>query len=196
MTGDDTASFLYLSLLGVAILGYFIASGRQRMGKTLRQLVLWGLIFVGVAAVAAMWPDLRERIAPRQTFTASDGSGGSLSVPQGVDGHYRVRMAVNGVPVDFIVDTGASDLVLSERDARRVGIDPDGLAYLGRAQTANGTVPMARVRLDEVSLGGIEDRDVGASVNGGDMDVSLLGMSYLSRFGRIGIEDGRLELER
>lgn len=196
MTGDSFASLLYLVLLGAAILGYFIAAGRQRMGKTLRQLAMWGLIFLGVIAVAGLWPDLRDQIAPRQAFTATGEGRGTLTVPQGFDGHYRVRMEVNGTPVDFIVDTGATDLVLSQQDARRIGIDPDRLAYLSEARTANGTVPMARVRLDRVALGGLVDRDVGASVNGGDMSGSLLGMSYLSRFGRIAIEDGTLTLER
>ncbi len=196
MTGDSIASLLYLSLLGAAILGYFIASGRQRMGKTLRQLAMWGLIFMGVIAVAGLWPELRQQIVPGQSFTATGEGGGTMTVPQGMDGHYRLTLEVNGTPVDFVVDTGATDLVLSEGDARRVGIDPDGLAYLSRAQTANGTVPMARVRLDEVRLGGLVDRDVGASVNGGEMRGSLLGMSYLSRFGRIAIENGELTLER
>ena len=56
--------------------------------------------------------------------------------------------------------------------AEQCGIDPDGLAYLGRAQTANGTVPMARVRLDTVSLGETIERNVPASVNGGEMSGS------------------------
>ncbi len=196
MTGDDAANLLYLSLLGAAIFGYFVAAGRQRMGKTLRQLAMWGLIFVGVIAVAGLWPSLRDQIVPSQSFNATGDGAGILHVPQGFDGHYRVRLEVNGRPLDFVVDTGATDLVLSRQDARRVGIDPDGLAYLDRAQTANGTVPMARVRLDRVSLGGIEDRGVPASVNGGEMPGSLLGMSYLSRFGRIAIENGELTLER
>ncbi len=192
MTGDSIASIAYLSLLAVAILGYFVAAGRRELGTTLRNLAMWGLIFVGAVAVAGLWPQLRDQVAPRQSLTAT----GSLSVPQSFDGHYRVRLDVNGKPVDFIIDTGASDLVLSREDARRVGIDPDRLAYLGRAQTANGTVGMARVTLDQVALGDAVDRNVAASVSDGEMPGSLLGMSYLSRFGRIEIENGRLLLTR
>ena len=103
---------------------------------------------------------------------------------------------MNGTPVRFVIDTGASDMVLSNADARAVGLDTDRLAYLGRAQTANGTVPIARVTLDSVALGDVTDRNVGASVNGGEMFGSLLGMSYLERFGRIEIANGRLILER
>jgi len=190
MTGDSVASILYLSLLGLAIFGYFIAANRQNMGTALRQLALWGLIFLGAIAVAGLWPQIRGTVAPRQSMTAT----GSLQVPQSGDGHYRVTLDVNGQPVRFVVDTGASDMVLSQQDARAVGINPDTLAYLGTAYTANGTVPMARVVLDSVAFGPAVERDVGASVNGGDMFGSLLGMSYLSRFGKISIENGVLTL--
>ncbi len=192
MTADSIASLIYLTLLGLAILGWFVTAGRRNMGKTLQQFALWGLIFMGAIAVAGLWPQLRDQIAPQQSFTAT----GSLSVPQSFDGHYRVTLDINDVPVDFIVDTGASDLVLSRQDARRVGIDPDRLAYLGRARTANGMVGMAGVRLDSVALGEAVDRNVPASVSDGEMPGSLLGMSYLSRFGRIEIENGRLLLTR
>lgn len=192
MAGNDTASLIYLVLLGTAILGYFIAANRQGLGTTLRQLALWGLIFLGVIAAAGLWPSIRDQVAPRQSYTST----GSLEVPRGFDGHYHVTLGINGEPISFVVDTGASDIVLSQQDARRVGIDPDSLAYLGRAQTANGTVPLAQVSLDEVSLGEEIERGVPASVNGGEMNGSLLGMSYLSRFGRISIEDETLTLTR
>lgn len=192
MAGNDTASLIYLVLLGTAIFGYFIAANRQGLGTTMRQLALWALIFLGVIAAAGLWPSIRDEVAPRQSFTST----GSLEIPRGFDGHYHVTLGINGEPISFVVDTGASDIVLSQQDARRAGIEPDSLAYLGRAQTANGTVPLARVSLDQVSLGEEIERSVPASVNGGEMNGSLLGMSYLSRFGRISIENDVLTLTR
>ena len=192
MAGNDTASLIYLILLGTAIFGYFIAANRQGLGTTMRQLALWALIFLGVIAAAGLWPSIRDEVVPRQSYTST----GSLEVPRGRDGHYHVTLGINGEPISFVVDTGASDIVLSQHDARRAGIEPDSLAYLGRAQTANGTVPLARVSLDQVSLGEEVERSVPASVNGGEMNGSLLGMSYLSRFGRISIENDILTLTR
>jgi aspartyl protease family protein len=113
-----------------------------------------------------------------------------------MNGHYYLEAQVNGVPVTFTVDTGATDLVLSREDARRAGIDPDDLAYLGAADTANGTVRTARVTLEQVALEGIVDRDVRAVVTDGDLDASLLGLSYLHLFSRIEIADGALVLTR
>ena len=192
MTGDDIGSLIYLVLLGCVIGGYFFTQSRRDLGKTAQQAAIWGLIFVGVIAVAGLWDDVQNNVAPRQNVAVD----GTVTVPRGFDGHYHIVLGIEGVPVEFIVDTGATDLVLSRADAARVGIDVDGLAWLGEAQTANGRVPLAQVFLDEVNLGEMVDRGVRASVNGGDMDGSLLGMSYLQRFGRIEIVDDRLILER
>jgi aspartyl protease family protein len=193
MTGDDIGRIVYLVLLGAAVGGWFLVTNRESLGKTAQQAAIWGLIFLGVIAVAGLWDDIRNDVAPRQSIVSG---GARIEVPRSFDGHYHLSLEVNGTPVRFVVDTGATDMVLSRDAARAVGIDPDRLAYLGRADTANGTVPIARVTLDTVTLGGITDRNVGASVNGGEMFGSLLGMSYLSRFGRIEIADGRLVLER
>jgi aspartyl protease family protein len=71
----------------------------------------------------------------------------------------------------------------------------DSLAFLGRASTANGTVKTATTVLDEVVLGDRVDHDVRASVNGGEMFGSLLGMSYLNQFSEISIRGDRLILK-
>jgi len=103
---------------------------------------------------------------------------------------------VNDVPVEFVVDTGASQIVLSQTDAARVGIDPASLRYLGLANTANGQVRTAPVWLDRVSLDDLQDFDVPAVVNDGQMDGSLLGMTYIDSFDTIQIRDGELILQR
>ena len=95
-----------------------------------------------------------------------------------------------------MVDTGATEMVLNIDDARRAGIDVDNLAYLGRANTANGVVRTASVQLETVELGSVLDRNFPASVNGGQMDGSLLGMTYLSRFDTLEIKDRELVLTR
>ncbi|RVV98943.1 TIGR02281 family clan AA aspartic protease [Mesobaculum littorinae] len=194
MTGDDYGRIAYLVLLLLVLGGYFVVASRDRMGKTLQQAAIWGLIFVGVVAVAGLWSDIRDTVAPRQSYVGE--AGRIVEVPRAPDGHYYLTLGINDAAVDFVIDTGASDMVLTRRDAERAGIDPDELAYLGRAQTANGVVPIAQVMLDRVTLGPLSDANVTASVNGGEMGMSLLGMSYLQRFGRIEIAENRLVLER
>ena len=86
--------------------------------------------------------------------------------------------------------------MLTQKDADRVGLATDALTYLGRANTANGEVRTAFVKLDQITLGTVTDRDVAAVVNQGTMEQSLLGMGYLQRWGRIEISGGQLILTR
>ena len=189
----DAGHLVYLSILGIAVVGWVIAENRYSLGRTIRVGLAWAFIFHGVVAAYGLWGDIRDDVAPRQTVFQTEAR---VEVPRAFDGHYYLTLDLNGVPVDFVVDTGATDMVLTRADAARIGLDPDALAYTGVAGTANGQVRTARVRLDEVSLGGILDRNLPASVNEGVMDTSLLGMSYLQRFNRLEIANGRLVLER
>ena len=182
---------LYLSLLAAVLAGYVLVDYRKRLGQAAQHAVLWGLIFVGAIAVVGLWEDIRDDVAPRQAYV-----DGRVEVPRGPGGHYDATLEVNGTPVRFVVDTGATDMVLSHADAERAGIDLDDLIYVGQAFTANGPVNVANVTLDEVRLGDFVDHDVRASVTDGDLGGSLLGMRYLERFGRITIEGNRLVLER
>jgi aspartyl protease family protein len=193
MTGDDYGRLIYLVLLGAAVGGYFLAEGRQQAGKRLRQAAVWGFLFLGVIAAYGLWGDIRSTVAPRQAVI--DG-GARIELPRRPDGHFHLVAEVNGSPVEFVVDTGATGIVLTQDDARRVGLDPTSLRFTEIAVTANGEVAIAPVRLDEVRLGDHVDTRVRAAVNGGELFQSLLGMSYLSRFERIEIAGDRLILTR
>lgn len=190
--GEDFGRAAYLVLLLIAIGGFLLVELRARPGKTLRQAAAWGLIFLGAIALAGLWGDIRNTLAPQARML----DGGRIEVPMGNDGHFHLTAQVNGTPVSFIIDTGASSIALGPADAARVGIDPDRLAYAGEARTANGTVGTAAVTLDSVTLGEIHDTGVPAMVLQSDLDQSLMGMSYLSRFARVSIQQNRLILER
>ena len=99
---------------------------------------------------------------------------------------------VNGSPITFLVDTGASDIVLTLADARRLGFIPGNLDFSEQYQTANGEVRGAPVRLRELRIGQYSLYDLEASVNEGPMTVSLLGMSFLEQLRGYQVEDGRL----
>lgn len=193
MTGDNIASLIYLVLLGCAVGGWLLTSGRDSIGKTLQMAMIWGFIFLGVVAGYGLWNDVQRQTTGGQMLQLGSGQ---ISVPRQSDGHYYLNLALNGETVRFVVDTGASDMVLSIDDARRIGLDPDSLNFIGTANTANGQVRTAPVRLNTVRLGDITDTDVYASVNGGEMDGSLLGMGYLEKWGRIEISGGELRLTR
>ncbi len=188
----DTTRLVYLVILGSAIGLWFFVQSRESLGKLAQYAAIWGLIFLGAVAVVGLWGDIRQTVQPRQSVMAE----GRIELPRAPDGHYYLTAEVNGVPLRFVVDTGASQIVLSQQDAGRAGIDTASLVYTGRAVTANGTVRTAPVRLDRVEVGPIRDTNVRAVVNGGEMAGSLLGMAYLQRFSRVEITGGKLVLER
>jgi len=162
MNGDETAQLIYLVVLGCAIGGYALMAGRLNVSKMLRLGLLWGLIFLGVIAGYGLWQDVADDLMPRQTVFAEDAR---VEVPRSDDGHYYLVLEANGVPINFVVDTGATDIVLTKEDAERIGIDLDTLIFSGRALTANGEVRSARVRLETLNLGNIQDQNVRASVS-------------------------------
>jgi aspartyl protease family protein len=192
MDADQIANVGYLSLLGAALVGSYIAANKNNLGRVAQQATIWGLIFVGVIAAVGLWGDISRDVTNRQIMV----NASTVEVPRSRDGHYYLTLKINGAPVDFVVDTGATQVVLSQDDARRIGIEPDALVYLGTANTANGTVRTASVSLDTVTLGEITDLGVRATVNGGQMDGSLLGMSYLGLYSRLAIESDVLILTR
>lgn len=111
------------------------------------------------------------------------GSAGPASVTLAADtrGHFLVEGQVNGAPVRFLVDTGATMISLPLADARRLGIDTSK-AQRGTAMTANGPTQVYRVKLDTVRVGGLVLYNVDALVHEGPgLEVALLGMSFLSR---------------
>jgi aspartyl protease family protein len=95
-------------------------------------------------------------------------------------GHFVTQGAINGNPVRFLVDTGATSIALPGRDAERLGIDYRKGAR-GMSQTANGPVAVYRVVFDSVRLGGIELRMVEGVVIEQGLDIALLGMTFLNR---------------
>ena len=194
MSGDSLASLGYLALLLLALGGAYLASHRQSVGKSLQMALVWGMIFMGCMAIYGLWGDInRDYDRKSLPITQQDGA---IVLPRAPDGHYYVTIEVNGTEIDFMVDTGASDVVLSRADAARIGFDLDRLAFLGSARTANGVVPIAYGRLKTIRLGPYLDQAISVSINGGEMDKSLLGMSYLGRFERIEITQDQLILKR
>ena len=117
---------------------------------------------------------------------------GNVVLEKQRDGHFHATVVINGAPIDTLVDTGATLTVLTPEDAKRAGFDRDRLQFTGQARTANGLVATAPIRLDRVALGPFEERNVRAVVNGGNLDKSLLGMEFLSRFGRLEITRDKL----
>ncbi|MBT2131046.1 retropepsin-like aspartic protease family protein [Aliiroseovarius lamellibrachiae] len=193
MTSDMIGQMAYLALLLVAVAGYFISENRFSLGQTLRHALIWIFIFVGALAVVGLWQNVKNDISPRQTYMSETGQ---ITLPRAYDGHFYAQLMLNGKPVDFVIDTGASNVVLTKKDAERAGIDLSALRFFGRAMTANGQTRTAPARIARVEIEDIMDFNLEVWVNEGEMSQSLLGNTYLQRFTKIEIGQKEMILTR
>ena len=176
-----------------------IVHWRTRPGLAIGQAALWlaigGLIFAGYSfrhQAAGVWNRLAGELLPHRGVQRADGS---ITFAARKGGHFVVEADVDGVAVRFLVDTGASHVILSAGDARRLGYEVAALRYTRAYRTAGGIVFGAPVVLGAVTIGPIRIDGVQASVGGGAMGRSLLGMSFLNRLAGYRVAGGRLTLQ-
>ncbi|SDP00691.1 aspartyl protease family protein [Phyllobacterium sp. YR620] len=202
MANDDFARFAYMGIWGIVLASALLGSG-IRLGHFLRSMAIWIVIILALVAGYQYRYELQDvghritaGLIPGSPISNRDANGLiTVTLAKSESGHFEVRGEVNGATVPFMVDTGASSIVLSAGDARRAGLDPDKLAYATSVLTANGMAKAANVTLDEVKIGAIERRNVRAMViQDGRMDGSLLGMNFLNSLSGFSMRGDRLVL--
>ena len=146
-----------------------------------------GVKLVSVGADSAVVEIAGKRVAlrlgesPASLGERGQASSGRISLPADGGGHFMGSGSINGRPVQFLVDTGASTVALSVADAERIGLAfREGPSV--RVGTANGLAQGWRVKLASVRIGDVEVYDVDAIVTPQGMPFVLLGNSYLNRF--------------
>lgn len=171
----------------------------------MRSIVVIAVLALGLGVLAPRYlANLGPASAPaapqaRQPASApaADPRSRSIVVARNAQGHFDVDGRVNGRRIDFVIDTGASVVALTARDAARLGIRPAPNAFTADVKTANGTVRAAPAQLDVVEIGGLQLRDVTALVLPNEaLTDNLLGLSFLSRLHRFEYSDGKLVLEQ
>ena len=163
------------------------------------RLILFTIAVSSAVIWAMPWLLHQEPFAPpagRSPVLDDGGSTGWNSIAiDGGGGQFVARAAVNGVDVDFLIDSGASFVVLAPQDARRIGFRQGQLRFTGSAETANGRVRLAPVILRELRIGQLSRRGLPAVVNEAPMAISLLGMSFLRSLQGWEVRGERLLLE-
>ena len=197
---SDWIQLVKLSAILVVVSSGVLVLRRVPLGETLRNLAIWGLIG-GVLLIGYAYRDDFSGIANRlggelMPSRAVEVGDGVVELRAAAGGHFVVTAQVNGQPVDFLVDTGASDVVLSPADAARLGYFPENLSFTRQYTTANGIGRGAPVRLDSLAIGPIAYADVPASVNEAPMSESLLGMTFLRRLESYEVRGDTLILRR
>lgn len=198
---DDpaTGSRIIQGIVLVAVIAAGLVHGRRvgfkgAVGAASAWLAIGAVLVLGYS-YRFEFQDAWHRIAGEVVPDAAQRSGArSLAVRRADDGHFYIRAEVNGTPIRFLVDTGATTTVLGPRDAARVGMNVGGLAFTQSFRTANGMVRGAPVRLKTLAIGPLTFRDVRASVNEVPRGAPLLGISTLRLFKSWRVENDRLTL--
>jgi aspartyl protease family protein len=194
----DTASLIRMVAILAVISSGLLFIRQVNLKQTFRNILMWVGI-MGVLALGFAYQEplrdaaLRLRSGLIPGYPVQTGAR-EMAISESEGGHYLVYGTVNGVRVRFLIDTGASDIVLSPSDARRVGLDLTLLNFDHRYETANGVGKGALTRIRDLAVGDARFSDVAVSVNQADMNASLLGMAFLRRFKSFGFSQGRLTL--
>ena len=198
MNEDQAMSLVHSIILLVFLSGGLIFHFKDRPANSLKYAAIWLVIILTLVMLYSYrydFYDIKDRLvatlSPASAVTAEDGS---ISFRVSQDGHYYINTQVNGENVRFMVDTGASDIVLDQTTAKKIGINLDDLQYTKTYNTANGTVRGAAVTLKTIQMGDYILNDIRASVNEADMEQPLLGMSFLEKLEGYEVKRGILTL--
>ena len=193
MSEQGYMNFVYLSVLILFFILRFATQPVSQWMHNLRMLSAWGIIAVLLLLAYSFADELKMRLN-RELFPSDIiAMGDELWIKKNANGHFHIKILVNGKEVEFLVDTGATGVLLSREDAGRVGLNVEALEYVYRTETANGIALVAKANAD-LAIGSIILRDMSVSVSKVD-GTSLLGMSILGRFGSIRIEGDDLYLK-
>jgi aspartyl protease family protein len=179
--------------------GTLLHALRENARLVVQALLFWTAAFIGMMGLYAHRFELQgianrtlAAIVPGDAVTAR---GGEVIVGRAANGTFAVEGRVNEVPTRFIVDTGASAVVLTSETAAAAGIALASLDYSVAVSTANGRTQAAPVRLDAISIGGIRVTRVEALVSRpGALRANLLGMTYLEQLDSYEVRGDRLVL--
>jgi aspartyl protease family protein len=192
----------------LALIGTGVTLAMSRSGApALKQLLYWGAAGLATAVLLTYRAPLTSFVAALELPLATTAPGptpeagpgaepGTVSLKAEANGHFAADALVDGTHVFFIVDTGATDVVLKRSDAERLGIDLKALRYDASVRTHNGDTPIAFVELDEIVIGSIRVERVTAIVPMDEFTYSLLGMSFLRRLSGFSVDSDRLVMRQ
>jgi aspartyl protease family protein len=195
MNDGNAPNALYL-LLCILLVASSLIGLRLSTGKALRMGLAWIAIFgVGFALFAFRddFSSLGHRLKEEAVgATAVENPGGELRIPMQGDGHFWVDAVVNGAPVRFLIDSGASVTTISRQVADAAQIETG--IRVEMVETANGTVQMPKARAQELKVGSIRLNDFPVLISQQD-GLNVLGMNFLSSLDSWGVQGRTLVLQ-
>ncbi len=185
------ALFIFLPARMGDIVGGLMATMTIDPGMGIAQITPPQVICPGPAPAFVAMIESSAAKAPQSAAPSTEPQ----SIARAPDGLFYIDAVVNGAPIRFLIDTGATTIVLTKDDAQRAGVMPAPVAFDSTANTAGGDVAMARVELARMNVGNAIDFNVPAVVTRGNLGVSLLGASWLTQIGSLTITGDRMTLQ-
>lgn len=195
MNDGQAPNALYL-LLCIVLVASSLIGMRLTATKALKMLLAWIAIFGVAFALFAFRNDfsaLGQRLKDEAVGpVAIESAGGELRLPVQGDGHFWVDAEVNGTPVRFLVDSGASVTTISQDIADAAGIETG--MRVAMVETANGTVQMHKAQAESLKVGSIRLSDFPVLV-APQKGLNVLGMNFLSSLESWGVQGRTLVLQ-
>lgn len=198
MTEDQNLNLIF-AIGALVLVGSALFSRRIGLGEMLRSALAWVAIFA-VFIVAFTYKDelmgVWYRVAGELTGTSQQTIVGStLRIKQSADGHFWVNASVNGSPVLFLVDSGATTTAMNLKTARATGVEIDEDGFPSFVSTANGEVEVRRGRIQSLDLDLMATTDFPVIVAEEFGDTNVLGMNFLSAMKSWRVEGQEMVLE-
>ena len=191
-------SELLIAAVAAMLLGWVgaIVAKRSALGGILRMAssLALGVILITVVLQLSRFDPRFDVAVPQIGLPEQVVSGGETRIPLSPDGHFWVRAEVNGVPGNFMIDTGATLTAISEPLAERAGLEPRRGGIPIMLGTANGTVQAHVATVDSLTFGNVSASGTDAAVAESFGDFNVIGMNVLARLGSWRVEDNTLIL--
>jgi aspartyl protease family protein len=199
LSSGDFGSLAYQLALLIFLAAAVLTLFRERFAQAIISAVLWvvvGLLLVIGYSYRFELSDVGDRVLAELIPGHVVSHGRTVEVARTGAGDFAIAADVNGARVHMVLDTGASSVVLTQDDAKAAGLPIALLDYTVSIDTANGRTRAAPVTLDRLAVGGLEERAVEALVvQPGQLQTSLLGMSFLNRLQSWQVVGDRLVLK-
>jgi len=185
ISSQELAQIIFiLILIVVTVMGF--SNRKIALNQILKYLIIW----IGIALVAIIIYALRFNVSDIKDQVTTDlfpsrainKENRQLAISIAQDNHFYIILKINNKEVKFMIDTGASEVIIDKNLAREIGVDLQNLYYDKIFNTANGQVYGASINFEEVDISGVKFRNISASITESDLPVPLLGMSFLKKF--------------
>lgn len=196
MNEDQSLGLVY-AIGGLVLVGSSLLARRLPLKDTAKLALAWVAIFAAAFTLFALRDDfgaIWSKVRMAATGEAVE-AGGVVRIPIGEDGHFHVDATVNGRPVRFMVDSGATITAMSRSAAEAAGVAIDDGGFPVLIDTANGTVQARRGRIAAMTIGSIARQDFAITVSPELGDINLLGMNFLTTLRSWRVEGSTLVLE-